>query len=134
MAKKELSCTIVTNPLTCSCLKTNGYGFNYEITRSGKGIKFNNYQDICQEFFWDTSDNRLKEIKRGGEAIPLTPDDFEIISFKFGPITSWDQNNNEQPRVTLFLEIKAGKGHKTELQPKIQIQTTLSQRNLDVKY
>lgn len=133
MAKKELNCTNKTDPSTCGCLKNSGYGSNYEITQDGKGIKFNNYQDVCQEFFWDAIDNRLKESKNGGTPLPLTSNNLEVLSFKIGPTDSWGQNNNEQPRVTMFLKIK-GKEGKPELQPEIKIQTTISQRNLDVQY
>lgn len=134
MAKKELSCD--ADEINCACLKNTGYGFNYEITRDGHGIRFNNYQtpSVCQEFFLDTTDNRIKESKNGGEAIPLTSDKVKVISFKIGPEASWDQSDNEQPRVSLFLEAKGARGELSELQPEMKIQTTVSQRNLDVIY
>ncbi len=134
MAKKELNCGDQVEPSTCFCLKNNGYGFNYETTRGGKGIKFINYQDICQEFFWDVTDNRLKKTESGGEPVVLTSDELEVLNFKIGPTESWDQNNDNQPLITLFLEIKAKGSVVPESQPKIQIQTTISQRNLDVQY
>ncbi len=135
MAKKELDLTCKTNLSNC-CLKSNGVGFNYELTREGKGIRFINYQDACQEIFWDTSDNRLKEIKDGGASIALTPRKLEVVSFKIGTTTPdiWNQNNDKQARVTLYLEIKAEGPAAFGSQPKIQIQTTISQRNLDVQY
>lgn len=127
MAKKELS--VPTN-----CLSENG--LNYEIIQDGGkyGIKFNSYLGDCQEFFWDTNDNRLKESRNGGMPVPLTSENLEIVSFKIGPDESWDQNDNEQPRVTLFFEVKGTKDPRPELQPVIKIQTTISQRNLDVIY
>ena len=134
MAKKELNCESKLTPSTCACLKNAGYGTNYELTREGRGIKFTNYQNQYQEFFLDINDNRLKEIKDGGEAIPLTSDDLEIVFFKIGPQDSWGQNDNKQPKITLFLEVKGIESARPELQPKIQIQTTISQRNLDVTY
>jgi len=134
MAKKETNCASRTDPSTCFCLKTQGHGFNYETTHSGKGIKFVNYQDICQEFYWDTTDNKLKETKSGGEAVVLTPNDVEVVSFKIGPTDSWDQLDDEQPKIVLFLEVKGIKSQKPELQPVLRVQTTISQRNLDVQY
>jgi len=134
MAKKELS----TDPLT-ACLLQGGtalYGYNYQITRGGDGLKFKNYKDECQEFF--LADGRLKEWKKrpSGETSEdyLTSEDLEIISFKIGPTESWGQDDTDQPRVTLFLKIKGGKGQMEELRPLIKIQTTISQRNLDVLY
>ena len=121
MAKKDLTGFCITQDM------------NYETTRGGKGIKFKNYEGVCQEFFWDT-DNTLKEVKDTGFPVALTSNDLEVISFKFGPDGSWDQNDNEQPRITLFLEVKGIKSQKPELQPQIKIQTTISQRNLDVTY
>jgi len=134
MAKKELNCASKSDPTTCACLKIGGYGVNYELTHEGKGIKFTNYQNQCQEFFLDINDNRFKEVKDGGEAIPLTSDDLEVVVFKIGPQDSWGQNDNKQPKITLFLEVKGVESARPELQPKIQIQTTVSQRNLDVTY
>lgn len=123
MAKKDLdnSCDI-------------GENMNYGVTREGKGIKFKNYQGICQEFFWDASDNRLKEIKEGGGVVPLTAEKLEVLSFKIGSSDSWDQGDQDQPRVTLSLMVKNKRSVKLELQPTIKIQTTISQRNLDVQY
>jgi len=137
MAKKELNCANKLEPTTCACLKNAGYGTNYELIHEDKkkGIKLTNYRNQCQEFFLDINDNRLKEVKDGGEAIPLTSDDLEIVSFKIGPQQdSWGQNDNKQPKITLFLEVKGIESARPELQPKIQIQTTISQRNLDVTY
>ncbi|MFH1841330.1 MAG: type II secretion system protein [Candidatus Nealsonbacteria bacterium] len=120
MAKKELEAP--------TCLSANGY--NYEETRDGKGIKFKNYKEECQEFFWDDTTNRLKEIK-GGEEYFLTSANLEVISFNINLIgeSQWDNN---QPKATLFLKIK-GTGEKAEQQPEISIQTTISQRDLDIR-
>ena len=132
MARKELSCDVRSEPETCACLDTSGYGSNYEITRGGRGIKFNNFQQpsVCQEFFWDTADNRLKESKDDSEPIALTSDDLEVVSFKIKKF-GLEQDDNIQPRITIFLEIT--KKDQTEA-PKIRVQTTISQRNLDVMY
>jgi len=55
-----------------------------------------------------------------------------VVSFNIGPANSWDQGDYEQPRVTIFFDIKGkGGGVKPEEQPRIKIQTTISQRNLD---
>lgn len=130
MARKELNCGPEKDE--CACLDNDGYGSNYEITHGGRGIKFNNFQQpsVCQEFFWDTADNRLKESKNGAEPIALTSDDLEVVSFKFEKF-GLEQDDNIQPRITIFLEIT--KKDQTEA-PKIRIQTTISQRNLDVMY
>ncbi len=120
MAKKELSAP--------ACLSQNG--LNYEITRSETGLKFINYKEECQEFFLEGT--RLKESKDGIENY-LTAEDLEIIDLKFR-LSGQSQADNDQPRVTLFLEIKGGRGQRAELRPLIKIQTTISQRNLDVFY
>jgi len=139
MAKKEINCTGhsegLDTPSDCSCLTTNGWGFNYEITREGKGVRFINYEDICEEFFWDTTDNRLKEIKGiGAESVVLTPDELEVVSFSTGFTDSWGQNEDKQARVTLFLAVKAKNLVSFGSEPEIKVQTTISQRNLDVTY
>ena len=108
---------------------------NYEKTARG-GLKFRNYKDECQEFFLE--EGRLKEWKKvgGQEATEnyLTSDDLKIEEFKIGSIDSWDQDDNEQPRVTLFLKVRGMHSADPQLQPVIEFQTTISQRNLDVQY
>jgi prepilin-type N-terminal cleavage/methylation domain-containing protein len=102
---------------------------NYKKTRDGQGIKFLNYQDQCQEFFLEGT--RLKENKNGVENY-LTGSDLEVLSFKVGPDSSWDQEDDEQPRVVLFLEIQ-GKGQGSGQRPNLKLQTAVSQRNIDIR-
>jgi prepilin-type N-terminal cleavage/methylation domain-containing protein len=100
---------------------------NYEITHSGEGIKFRNYRDECQEFYLDGG--RLKEVKDGQELF-LTSDDLEVTSANF-QVSGEEQGDDVQPRVTISFEI----GRKISPDfSKIQIQTTVSQRNLDITY
>ena len=104
---------------------------NYQITRFGQGIKFLNYQGQCQEFYLE--EDQLKE-KKGDIVSDLTSDDLQVESFNIiDPVGSWSQYDDEQPRITFFLEIK-GRGGREELQSEIKIQTTISQRQLDVQY
>lgn len=122
MARKEL--------LSPACLSQNG--LNYEITRSGAGLKFINHlqNDDCQEFFLESG--QLKYWKKStGETLPLTSNKLEIAQLKFN-LAGESQGDNLQPRVTIFSEVK-GKGT-LEASQRIKIQTTISQRNLDVVY
>ena len=121
MAKKELS-----DPPVC----LSSTGLNYEETRSGKGLKFINYDGVCQEFFWDDSEKRLYESKDGGTALPLTPATLRITSFKLEDPNTWGQAQTpqKQPRVTFSLKMeKSG-------EVLMNIQTTISQRNLNRIY
>lgn len=121
MAKKQM-------PELPACLSQNG--LNYEITGRG-GLKFLNYQKVCQEFFLDPVAKRLKESKGGSEQF-LTSDNLQILSFNFN-LQGQLQTDNLQPRVTIFLDaMGVQKELKPEEQAKIRIQTTVSQRNLDV--
>jgi len=119
MAKKELAAP--------SCLSSNG--LNYELTHGGQGIKFINSQGICQEFFLDTSTKRLKEVKNG-ESQYLTAAESEVLAFNLNLIGA-SQDDQLQPRVTLFLKIRK-KSARPEFQPALEIQTTVSQRKLDI--
>lgn len=107
-----------------NCL--NGEKVNYEISRAGQGIKFQNYKKQCQEFYLDG--NRIKENRQGIEDF-ITPSSLKINSLKFN-ISGETQNDNLQPKVTILLEME-GSGRNP---PKIRIQTSVSQRNLDVAY
>jgi len=111
MAKKDLD---------GNCI---GAKLNYQKTATG--IKFENYQGICQEFYLEG--NQLKE-KKGEVISELTSANLKVNSFNIGPFDSWDQDDNDQPKVTLFLNIEGRE--KSE----IKIQTTISQRNPNVRY
>jgi prepilin-type N-terminal cleavage/methylation domain-containing protein len=121
-----------------NCL-TTGDKINYEatssrtlldgITYTGPGIKFRNYHNDCQEFFVDISDLKLKESINSGAPVSLTPSQLQV----FLQVYLSGQNpppDNLQPRVTMFLDILGREAAGSR--PEIQIQTSISQRQLDV--
>jgi len=107
-------------------------GTNYEITRGEKGIKFKNYEEpsVCQEFYWEINDDRLYESKDGAAGLPLTSSDLEVTLFQFR-LSGESQSESEQPRVTVLLEIAKKSPSGTSFS-QTRVQTTISQRNLDV--
>jgi len=110
-----------------SCLSVAG--LNYENPGSDTKIKFINRSesDICQEF--SLNGGQLEESKDGGASFtPLTSDKFQINSLKF-ELSGESGADTLQPRVTIFLEIQVKEEGE---QPKIQIQTTISQMSLDI--
>lgn len=133
-----------------SCLGSIGY--NYQLTHQDTttgtylGVKFINQSEnsICQEFYLDNITDPLnaviKEKKNGlpADGIALTSDRLVINSLRFG-INGGSGLNGEtsfssvedgvQPRITIYLDIKA-KGDID--QPIKKIQTTISQRNINV--
>jgi hypothetical protein len=114
-------------------MKDDGFcgfaGQNYRVSDQNRKIEFKNYKGKCQEFFWDITDNQLKVLETGfGTPLLLTSNDFEINSLDF-EVSGDNPGDYTQPKVTVFLDIKAkGPGQ----QPRIKIQTTISQRNLDL--
>ena len=111
------------------CLGTEKAGYNYVLTNEGNGIKFINHSnnDICQEFFWDSNDKKIKEIKDSGQAVSFISDNLQVNYFKI-KLSGESESDDLQPRVTISMEIQVkGSGDL----PKKQIQTTISQRNLD---
>ncbi|MCD6528413.1 prepilin-type N-terminal cleavage/methylation domain-containing protein [bacterium] len=131
MAIKELDCTDSSNPATCSCLINKGYGYNYEILDGGTKIRFINHlqNDDCQEFYLEG--NRLKYTK-SGESFYLTSEDIKVITLKFD-VSGASQDDILQPRITILLEAEK-KGASPGESSKIKLQTSISQRNLDVQY
>jgi len=115
---------MVKKDLTGKCL--DSAGLNYQITQNGLGIRFLNYKDQCQEFYLDQTTLRLKEKNETEDY--LTPDDLEVLNFNLN-LVGESQKDNLQPQVTLFLKIQSPS---LQPRPEIKIQTTLSQRNLDV--
>ncbi len=106
-------------------------GQNYKVSDGNRKIEFRNYKGDCQEFHLDTSINQLVASKGSYFSnIPLTSDDFEfeIISFNF-QLSGDNPGDNAQPMVTVSMDIK---GRGSGQQPRIKIQTTISQRNLDM--
>jgi type II secretory pathway pseudopilin PulG len=131
MAKKDL---------TGECLTAFGAKYNYETDAVGRDrIRFLNYRNQCQEFFLDSVSNQIRQREsidntalNFASSLPLTATStIEVVSFNIGPSESWRQPpiDFNQPRITLFLEIKA----KGENQPGIKFQTTISQRNIDIQ-
>lgn len=111
---------------TCIIAKTNYENPGGDVSK----IKFINYEGVCQDFFLDN--NQIKEYKTGyATSLPLTPPELKINSLKFY-LSGQSQNDVLQPRVTIFLEIESGRIPQSP--PKIQVQTSVSQRALDVEY
>lgn len=97
-------------------------------------IRFLNYEGKCQEF--SLEENQLKAKKSPdalasnlGEGQPLTPSNLIVENLKF-KISGETQEDTLQPKVTFSLKIK----NKTPESQTLNLQTTISQRELDVKY
>jgi len=119
------------------CIEENA---NYKI--SGNAIRFLKYEDpvyICEQFFWDPVTFVLKEQKSidnteagfvGIIPVELTPPDIKIEDFKpivYNDVPSADDKG--QARVTILLKAAS----KTSGSPAINLQTSVSQRNPNVK-
>lgn len=103
-----------------------GDKMNYEKTYSGSGIKFLNYNGQCQEFYLNGT--TLYENKNNGAQInALTSPKVRVTAFNIGPSDSWDQDDQDQPRVSLFIELSSGDN------TAMKMQTTVSQRNPDIR-
>jgi hypothetical protein len=139
MAKKDL---------IGDCLGSGYEGDNYSTSTHGhvnraNSIRFINYHYKCQEFYLKNDGRiyeRVSNSTSGAEAdfgneLPLTPSDFIISTstskfFVLG--ASQPPGDILQPRVIIFLEIET-EAFKPEAKVKIKIQTTISQRDLDVQ-
>ena len=125
MARKDVEGTCITA------------GSNYENPGSVvSAIRFLNYQNFCQEF--SLSGDRLQEKKSTDETsgnLPVsgtyfTPDDMEVTLAKF-KLLGESQGDNIQPRVTMLFEITK---RNIPSFPRVKVQTSISQRNLDMGY
>jgi len=88
---------------------------------SNSEILFRNSQNQCQRFY--LSSNAIYEEIVGVSNFPLTS--IKINSLKFN-LSGAPQGDQLQPRVTIFIEAE------TKGQKKLEFQTTISQRDLDV--
>ncbi len=123
MARKDLAGTCITA------------GKNYENPGGASSeIRFLNYNGLCQEFYLE--DGQLKRRKSSdgtagnlGAPVNLTSSALKVNSAQFN-ILGDEIGDNAQPRVTVSLNIDK-RETKPEYNVKIEIQTTISQRNLD---
>lgn len=113
MAKKDMEGS-------CIASKTNYYRLDET------HLKFENYKGECQEFYLDNG--RLYQII-DAIRLPLTSEKFNVKNLRFS-VSGETQADTIQPKVTIFLEVE-GRGNSP--QPKIRIQTTTSQRDIDVQ-
>jgi len=120
MAKKDL---------TGGCITAKS---NFENIGSNQKIRFLNYEKKCQEFGLANGVVYVKKSTSGLSSqlsveIPLTSSNLNVSKLGF-IITGNDQEDELQPKVTFLIE--AGKTGK-KLLP-LKIQTTVSQRDLDI--
>lgn len=126
MARKDLG---------LGCLSQSG--LNYEIPGAGGGnegtsIRFINHlkDDDCQRIFFDPTTNRIKQETSDGTFF-LTSESLYVEEFRFVILgKAQPPIDYIQPRVTMFLKIKP----EEEGAPFMNIQTSVSQRNLDFQY
>jgi prepilin-type N-terminal cleavage/methylation domain-containing protein len=121
-----------------ACLSQDGLNFEipvaYQIEGNenlGTGLRFINHLqgDDCQEFFLENNQIKYWRQSDPNPPVPLTSVKLEVISLKFD-LEGKRQTDNLQPRITIFSEIKsAGASGQSQ-----KIQTSISQRNLDVPY
>jgi prepilin-type N-terminal cleavage/methylation domain-containing protein len=102
-------------------------GQNYRVTLGGQKIEFQNYKGECQEFYLNGSNIRASKGADYSDVL-LTSDDFTVNFLRFNVIGA-SGADNIQPKVTIIMEIE---GEIMGSDPKMRIQTTVSQRNLDI--
>lgn len=102
-------------------------GLNYQITRGGNGIRFLNYRTgiNCQEFYLE---NGKIKVEKAGTSIDLTPDGLSVEALNFD-LSGEDQDDGLQGKVTFTWQLRS-----TGLAIQdLKLQTTVSQRELDIK-
>ncbi len=127
MAKKQ------TSDLP-DCLSSDGE--NFEIGYGGSSLKFINSLEgfDCQRFY--LSSGRLMQ-ERGlatasPQSVELTSGSLETIRLVFNVIGA-QETDSLQPRVTVSMALRLKSSRPGE-DPLIKVQTTISQRNLDIQY
>ena len=112
---------------TGSCL--GAISKNYEVIDQGHGIRFINslQNDDCQEIYLDGNTIKLKKnaTSTNPKILDLTSG-ISIEDFKFN-VFGDSPSDNLQPLVTIYLQARADKSSI------IKLQTSISQRNLDIK-
>jgi prepilin-type N-terminal cleavage/methylation domain-containing protein len=116
-----------------SCLPQDGD--NYAITDGGLSLRFINSLEgfDCQRFYLDNGQLMQEKglLTADPQAVALTSSSLEMTRLMFSVIGN-SQSDNLQPRVTISMAIRLKSARQSE-DPLIKIQTTVSQRNLDVQ-
>jgi len=126
MAKKDID---------GACLESLD-GYNFATYSDDTEIRFLDYHGNCHAFLLDN--NQIKEKKSTdetagnlGESVSLTPDNIlEITNLKF-IIEGENQEDEIQPKVTMAFTIKTKQPLERQ---EMKLQTSISQRDLDVQY
>ncbi len=118
-----------------NCLTTAGRGFNYELNPAGNRIRFLNRNNVCQQFLLSGTQIFEQTSTDGtalnfGSNVALTSDNLQVTQLGFF-ISGEDQGDNVQPKATFAIELR-GKAQQGGFQPTIRMQTTVSQRNIDI--
>lgn len=113
MAQKDLTGTCITA------------GKNFELT-AGPNLKFVNHNNECQEFYLESS---ILKVRKLGVAYELTPSNIIVESLNFA-VAGENQTDDAQPKVSFSMKAKAPNSQALSL----LIQTTISQRMLDINY
>ena len=87
---------------------------------SGQCLKFRNYKNECQQFCLEG------ERLRNEAGTYLTSPSLKVENFNVS-LTGETQDDDLQPKVSILLDIKGKENSR------VRIQTTISQRNLDVR-
>lgn len=119
MARKDLSGDCIT--------------VKHNFAAIADGIRFLNYDGECQEFFLEGETLKIRKSTDGsssnfGSSEPVTPQNIGIDNLRF-EISGENQLDTLQPKVTFTLSIR----NKTPEPQTLSIQTTISQRELDVQ-
>ncbi|MDO8524055.1 MAG: prepilin-type N-terminal cleavage/methylation domain-containing protein [bacterium] len=109
-----------------TCLDNSMENFN----STGDSIKFLNYNNECQRFFLDSGVLKVsKKISGVDIAQALTPANITIESLNF-VLAGQSQDDNLQPKISFSLKARV----QSSSIPSFLIQTTISQRMLDIAY
>lgn len=107
--------------LTGSCIAP---GKNFE--QVGSSLRFKSYNDECQEFFLDS---KILKVSKNNVVHNLTPSNILVDELNFA-VVGEVQTDDTQPKVSFSMKAKAQNG---QISP-LFIQTTVSQRMLDINY
>jgi prepilin-type N-terminal cleavage/methylation domain-containing protein len=110
----------------CTGTANSNYG-NQNPSGNLSDVKFLNYKGQCQEFYLDQTTHQLAEKIDNNSPNYITSTKFNISYLEF-LLLGENGADSYQPRVTISFNIE---GKEANLKPKLQMQTTVSQRNID---
>jgi type II secretory pathway pseudopilin PulG len=135
MATKDTNgdCIGVNENYALSGTQSNNYGG--EIVTTGSMITFRDYSGNCKRFYQNNLGQLIEDRKSPGGnwyGVKLISNEINVLDVIF-TLRGEDQLDSDQPRITFIIKAREKDASASSLSKTVKIQTSVSQRNINVR-